>query len=314
MRASSKTTPAIAALVVGGLLSVASGQAATGEGPMGFLPQRPATVEAAPTVLMAQASDVATLMLHIQDLEEQVRQLTGQVEGLTFQLTQTQMLLEGYNARILALEGGAAPATPAAPAPAPATGDQGALAVPDTGVQPLPGELEIDPTFDDTSASQDPLIGTAGQGQATLGTLDLTFDPNAPQRDPNAAAQFQAGYDAIVQGDFGTAQEQFAQFVALYPDDPQAADATNWLGEAMIQQGYYADAAEVLLTGYQSYPESPRAPELLLRLGIALVGAGETTTACRTFGEIPKRYPELSAPFQDRLREEEGKAQCPPPG
>ncbi len=52
-------------------------------------------------------------------------------------------------------------------------------------------------------------------------------------------AQYQAGYDAIVRGDYAFAEDQFRQFVALYPDDPQAPDATNWLGEALMQRGAY---------------------------------------------------------------------------
>ena len=44
------------------------------------------------------------------------------------------------------------------------------------------------------------------------------------------------------------------QFVALYPDDPQAPDAINWLGEALIQRGAYDDAAQVLAEGYTEVP------------------------------------------------------------
>ncbi|UXN75013.1 hypothetical protein N8D56_08725 [Devosia sp. A8/3-2] len=47
-----------------------------------------------PPVLVAQANDTATLMLRIQQLEEQIRSLNGRVEGLTFQLTQMQTLVQ----------------------------------------------------------------------------------------------------------------------------------------------------------------------------------------------------------------------------
>ena len=42
---------------------------------------------------MAQAQDTAQLMVRIQQLEEQLRLLNGQIEGLTFQLTQLQEIL-----------------------------------------------------------------------------------------------------------------------------------------------------------------------------------------------------------------------------
>jgi tol-pal system protein YbgF len=114
-----------------------------------------------------------------------------------------------------------------------------------------------------------------------------------------------------VRGDYAFAEDQFQQFIALYPDDPQAPDATNWLGEALMQRGAYDDAALVLAEGYQKYQATPRAPDLMLKLGIALNGAGEQEVACRTFFTLSKRYTDLSPAFVQRLNEEKSKAQCP---
>ena len=117
--------------------------------------------------------------------------------------------------------------------------------------------------------------------------------------------------DAIVRGDYAFAEEQFRQFVALYPQYPQAPDAVNWLGEALLQRQAYDEAADALLTGFQAYERSARAPDLLLKLGIALAGAGETDTACRTYFEVSKRFPNQPAAFAQRLEAERQKAQCP---
>ena len=124
-------------------------------------------------------------------------------------------------------------------------------------------------------------------------------------------AKDKAGYDAIMRGDYAFAEEQFRQFIALYPKDPQAPDATNWLGEALLQRQAYDDAADVLLTGFQNYEKSARAPDLLMKLGVALAGAGEGDTACRTFAEVAKRYPKQPAAFMQRLKQEQSKAKCP---
>ena len=99
----------------------------------------------------------------------------------------------------------------------------------------------------------------AGDSQLGAGRpLDLSSTAATPVNG-DAQAQYDAGYDAIVRGDYAFAEEQFRQFVALYPDDPQAADATNWLGEALLQRGAYDEAADVLLTGFQNYPATRRA-------------------------------------------------------
>src|SRR5690606_38989136 len=87
--------------------------------------------------------------------------------------------------------------------------------------------------------SQDPMIGD-GAADGTLGTLsdadaaggsralDLSLDGGNEAANGDAQAQYEAGYEAVVRGDYAFAEDQFQQFVALYPDDPQAPDATHW--------------------------------------------------------------------------------------
>jgi tol-pal system protein YbgF len=288
---------------------------------------------APPVVHVAQnQQQAAQLAVRIQQLEEQLRTLTGQVEGLQFQLTQMQTLLEKQTAdnefRFQQLEGGAPPGKPQAATDAGGATPAGGLpqtqgsetqAPIATGEPPVAGDVPTLPAdempMDSVGDSQDPLVGTNGADGdlANLGAgrpLDLSLDGGTPSNG-DANAQYQAGYDAIVRGDYAFAEEQFKQFIALYPDDPQAADATNWLGEALIQRGAFDEAADVLLTGFQKYTNAQRAPDILLKLGVALAGAGETDTACRTFAEVQKRYSGLSAAFSTRLADEKAKAQCP---
>ena len=298
-----------------------------------------------PRIHVAQAADTAQLLVRIQQLEEQLRVQNGQIEGLTFQLTQLQEILnrmqEDTEFRFQALEGGAGPkpdaagqaggatqpeALPQDPNAVPTDANGVPLTdIPEQGVQPLPGEVEFDPTFDDGSGaapadelgeSADPLVGTGAAGGVDLTTgqpMNLSFDPAAVNSgNADADAQFAAGYDAMSKGDYAFAEDQFSQYLSLYPDSAQATDAANFLGDVLIQRGAYDEAAEVLLDAFQKAPESPRAPDLLLKLGMSLSGAGERETACRTFAEIDKRYTTLTPAFVTRLGEEKTRAECPP--
>ena len=196
--------------------------------------------------------------------------------------------------------------------------------IPEQGVQPLPGEVEFDPTFDDGTGaatdalgqSGDPLVGTGASGGVDLATgqpLNLGYDPAAANpNNADADAQFQAGYEALTSGDYRFAEEQFSQFIDLYPENPQVTDAANWLGEALIARSAYAEAADVLVDAYQAAPDHPRAPDILLKLGVSLAGVGERETACRTFTEVGTRYPDTIPAFQTRLSEERANAECPP--
>jgi tol-pal system protein YbgF len=303
----------------------------------------------APELVFAQSKQDAQLTVRVQELEDTVRTLTGQVEGLQFTLTQMQEQLQKMQDdnefRFQQLEGGkgGAPkktdaatqpggATPAAALPqAPAgeqttTGDANAPAADATTLPPAAVGTDNAAAPDDGAAmdsdglgeSGDPLVGKGG-GTADLALpadgasqpLNLSLDTNAPLSNGDAEAQYKAGYEAIVRGDYTFAEDQFRQFVALYPKDPQAPDATNWLGEALLQRQAYDEAADVLLTGFQNYEKSARAPDLLLKLGIALAGAGQQDTACRTFAEVSKRYTKQPAAFNSRLAQEKAKAQCP---
>ncbi len=288
----------------------------------------------------AAQQNAAQLAVQIQEMQEQIRLLTGQVEGLQFQLTQMQTLLERQNEdnefRFQQLEGGAGGKPQAATDPATAPAQQlpqtqnetetGSIqqlpatpdALPQLATEGTPGEGQ--PMDFDLGDSQDPMLNG---GQGTLGSLDegvnlggsrpldLTLDSGGRVSSGDAKAQYDAGYEAIVRGDYAFAQEQFQQFVELYPDDPQAADATNWLGEALIQQGQYDDAALLLAEGYKKYESDRRAPDLMLKLGTALNGTDQKELACRTFFTLEKRFLDLSAAFKQRLAEEKSKAQCP---
>ncbi len=307
----------------------------------------------APVFVNAQSRNEAQLAVQIQDLQDQVRSLTGQVEGLQFSIgqmqTQLQQMADDNEFRFQQLEGGgagkteAAPqsggATPSAEAPQPNTGTEtipDSKAVPDPNAAPagdaqpgVSGSLTEAPVagdapaandapMDDLGDSADPLLGKGQSGATTTGALgengvplNLSLDGGQTLEDGDAKAQYAAGYEAIVRGDYPFAEEQFRQFVALYPQDPQAPDATNWLGEALLQRQAYDEAADVLLTGFQAYERSARAPDLLLKLGIALAGAGETDTACRTYFEVSKRFTSQPAAFTERLQAERQKAKCP---
>lgn len=273
----------------------------------------------APRIHVAQSSsELASVNVRVSQLEEQMRTLTGQIEGLQFQMTQLQTLLqrmqEDSDARFSALEGGATPGkTEAAPQSEGATPSGGGPQPMDLTSQQDASDFDLD--LDNTGDAPVEL----GSPEHPLGTLSGTDLDNALDHsqdvgnlvsDADADAQYQAGYDAFVRGDYSFAEDQFRQFIALFPEHPRAPDATNWLGEALIQSGSYDEAAEILLTGYQSYPSSSRAPDMLFKLGIALAGAGEYETACRTFSEVTRRYPDLQQTFKDRVREESSKAGC----
>jgi tol-pal system protein YbgF len=283
--------------------------------------------ESAPATTPPGQGDAAQLVVRVQQLEEQLRSVNGQIEGLTFQLTQIQELLtrttQSYEARLKALEGGTSGPVPAQPGSTPQHQSVPDTEIPPQGVQPLPGEAEFDPTFDDGTTpsgdlgnSADPLVGTGAPGGVDLATgqpLDLNYNPQTVSTgNADADAQFAAGADALASGDYAFAEDQFSQFLSLYPDSPQAQDAANLLGEALLQRQAYNEAADVLLKAYQQKTDSDVAPELLLKLGVSLAGVGERDVACRTLAQVDANYRDLEPEVSARLAREKANASCPP--
>lgn len=295
----------------------------------------------------AQGTDLAAMQVRISQLEEQARVSSGQIEGLQFQLTQLQTLIERMQEdnefRFQQLEGGGSgesdavtPSggeTPADRLPQESQPEsalpQNEVSVP-TVIDPLAGDADLiggnvmggedDLYASDVFGSESPAAEDGvvlGPPPGELGStppsepLDLTFDPSAvPLNNGDAEAQYQAGYDAVVNGDYAFAEQQFRQFVESFPDHPQAPDATYWLGETLIQRAAFGEAAAVLLEGFERYPTSGRAPDLLFDLGVALHGAGEFDTACRTYGEVLRRYPDSTDVFRERVVAEQARAGC----
>lgn len=286
---------------------------------------------------LAQNADTAALQNRVAQLEEQVRTQQGIIDGLQFQLTQLQTLMERMQEdnefRFQQLEGGGSGESEAVTTPGGATPSE--ALPPSSSSESLPGETErvlvgdedlgVDEDFGDPDRLYASDIFANGEStgadlpEAPLGEvapdapLNLNLDLDARDiavNDGDANAQYQAGYDAIVRGETAFAEEQFRQFLSLFPDHAQAPDATYWLGETLIQREAYHDAADVLLKGFEAYPTSSRAPDLLLKLGVALYGASEFDTACRTYAEVLRRYPESTDAFKERVVAQQARAGC----
>lgn len=255
-------------------------------------------------------------------LEEQIRQLTGRIEELNFQVLELQEQLrrtqEDNEFRFQELEQKRSDA-----------GGQSETSV--------AGQVRRrDDSADDPTSRRHSRV--LGEPPRNLGTLTLDGEGNViggnlsdpdgllgnsdgvEQRDGQAVAAlpgsadagqlYQNAYDFILSGDYGTAEAGFRDHIERFPDDPQTADAHYWLGEALLGQGRNREAAEVFLSASQDFPDARKAPDMLLKLGISLVALDQKKVACATYREVSKRYKNLSPAFRQRLEREQQAASC----
>lgn len=264
-------------------------------------------------------AEIGQMRLYIQQLEQQVRQLTGQNEQLSYELNQ--------------LRGQSGPAAAQPPVGQPAPGGLAAAQPVDPGMGAPPqdlGTLSVAP--------DDPLIAPDGIGGDPMDLSDLAAEDPAPGGDlgapaapalPDAGAaqsaapggavaalsgsprdEYDLAYGYILTGDYALAERSFENWLAAFPDEPQAPDARFWLGETQYAQKNFRQAANSYLALYKAAPQSAKAPDALFKLGVSLAALGEKKAACATFVEVGKKYPEASAALKSRVDDESERADC----
>jgi tol-pal system protein YbgF len=290
----------------------------------GFFPPAPKTDigQGGAPIIMAQAGDP-----RVSQLEEQVRQLTGKIEELNFQLLQMQEQMrkvqEDNEFRFEEIEKGKRSDA----------GQKSDRAVASAPAQPDDGEASDDASATDSAAvenqpdsSGDVLFGapprTLGQiqfdanGNVIGGTAsnapagaDNTIVAALPQTDDPKSLYDQA-YQLFLSGDYRSAEAAFRSHVERFPNDPANPDARYWLGESLYGLGRYQQAASVFLDNHKQYPDAKKSPENLLKLGMTLARMKDHEVACATFSSVTSRYPNVSQAVKERVKNERAANKC----
>lgn len=236
-----------------------------------------------------QAEENDSIVTRIDRLENQLRQMTGQIEELQYrnqQLEQQVRLLGGAGA-------GASPA-----------GDAGRRsdAFDPSAQAGAPGA----PRPLGTTAPS----GPAGGEPMDLGTLSGAVAGAAPAAGNSPKDLFDLGFGAMQRQDYTLAGQTFEQFVKLYPSDRAAPDAYYWLGESQYLRKSYKEAAQNFLKVSTDFPNAVKAPDALLRLGQSLAAIGEKDAACATLNAVGHKYPRASATIKQGVEREQKRAGC----
>ena len=292
----------------------------------------------APLAASAQGVDAE---LRVQQLEEQLRQLNGRVEEMSFQILQMQETLrkaqEDNEFRFQELEGGgkskkkSSLEKPADTDTANDTsGDQtpevtqqddtAALDQPldssgntldDTGTPPIDlGKLKVDESGNVLGAEEDPnAVATENLPPPDTSTVDQTASLNKDNKSSDGD-QYQSAYEQVLSGDYAAAESGFADFIATHPDSKKISDANFWLGEAQYSQGKFNESAKTFLNAYKTYGKSEKAPEMLLKLAMSLAALDSKDTACATLREVAKAYPKASRGIITKVASEQKRLSC----
>jgi tol-pal system protein YbgF len=283
------------------------------------------------------------LLVRLERLETQIRQLTGVIEQLQYRNAQLEAQVrrmqedsEYPKGAPRPLGQARPPGVPAQSAPiaAPAPGRRadafdpasnpnapgtprmlGSIGAPGASA-PRPGEMA-------DAAVATPGGGVAGgrgahldiasmpQGQGLPphgnpgGVLPTTLPPSQTPKD-----EFDLAYGYVLHRDFALAEDGFRSFLSKYPNDRLTGDATFWLGESLFQRQRFRDAAEAFLNVSTKFEANTKAPDALLRLGQSLAALGEKEAACASLGEVLRKFPRASAVVRQGVEREQKRVRC----
>ena len=211
---------------------------------------------------LAQLSGPAVLRL--DTIEEQLRQVTGQVEQLRFRMDQIvedgTRRIGDLEFRLVELEGG-----------------------------------------DLSALGETPTLG--GETAEMASVIPLQPDDNT-QDGVELAVSEESDFDAATQslgdGDYANAVLQFGQFLSNYPGGPLSARAMFHMGEAQEAMGQHKEAARSYLDSFTAQPSGTYAPQALMRVALSLGELGKVDNACQTLNEVLVRYPDSAVIEQTR--------------
>ncbi|MGL4438878.1 MAG: tol-pal system protein YbgF [Bosea sp. (in: a-proteobacteria)] len=273
----------------------------------------------------ARAQDAADLSVRINRMENQLRQLSGQIEQLQFENRRLTDQLKRFQEDVefrLNERGGAKPSS----APS--------VASPATPGQPQRPRRNdaFDPNGQPGAAGAPRQLGGASTGVIDNGgpgsgqPLDVTGARQPPaaalqpgQRGPQSAVATATGtprqsYDsalaAINSRQYEDAEMGFRQFLQSNPRDRLVPNATYWLGESYYRRSRHKDAAEQYLKVTTDHSRANIAPEAMLKLGMSLNALGARDQACATFAQVGVKYPEAPEAVRAGVERERRRVRC----
>jgi tol-pal system protein YbgF len=229
---------------------------------------------ALPSAAWAQRNDAVYVEDRLNQIQQSLMTLTGQLEQMQYRNQQLQQQMEkmqaDYEYRLDTLEKGGKGG--ARPAPAPSS----------AGAAPTP------PAAGANLAASAAPAGGGAQGEAL----------------------YHQAFKLLQDGDYAGAERGFRNFIQHNPQHVLAGNAQYWLGETYYARRDYQNAMVAFAEGYKNYKTSPKGPDNLLKLGVTLGVLHKKQEACAVFARFSHDYPRATSLQKRRIDQERQKSGC----
>ena len=227
--------------------------------------------------IQEQVNQTVLAVLQIEELTEQVRQLTSKTEELQFQLARAnerqKQLYDDIDYRLRQVERGAT----ASNASASTVGSV-------QNSSPSPSS--------ETVISLD-----GGSQQPAEETVEVaSFNPD------EVRSVYDEGFDALRRGKYEDAIRLFEDLIARYPGSDLEDDAMYWIAESNYVTQEYDRALPAFERVVREFPKSQRAPEAMLKIGYIHYARGDYGQAKFYLSEVADSYPASRSAFSAKRR------------
>ena len=233
-----------------------------------------------------QDGQITQLNQRVTDLENTLRQLTGQMEEIEHRMDVVNdhiaKMQKDFDYKICTMAAQQLGATTDAndPNALPCSGQSTASAQPSaaTDGSNLNAPIHLSPP----PGILGTLPANAAPGTATVGTEPPPADTRK---------KFDAAMNLLARAQYDEAGAAFRSFADTYPDDDLASQAVYWVGDIAYVQKDYQGAARAFAEEIKKYPTSPRGPDSMLKLGQSLIAMDQKKEPCTTLAALPGKYP-----------------------
>lgn len=246
---------------------------------------KPAAAEPPPVVL----PDLNPLMRRIDELDEGLGRVTGQLELLGHQVDQLTQKADRLQKQLDI--------------------QTAARAKAETDAQTA-AQTPSQDTTQFASAEKPPADAGAGTPAGVLGTLPANAPLPMPDNgDPKK--QFDAAMALLSRAKYDEASDAFRTYADAHPDGDRASDALYWSGDiAYSTRKDYPAAARDFAELLKKYPKAQRAPDGMLKLGLALFEMGQSKEACAAVAALPAKYPNAAPAILARAKSARDDKKC----
>jgi len=247
------------------------------------------TFSATAAAQQADPSVIANLVIEVQELQDEVRTLRGQIEEQNQELEnlkrrQRDQYLD-LDQRISNMRNSQPVMPSGAVAVSPGSSGQ------PPSVSPSADAPEVRPPMDTPSE-------VSGIGQPQVESRAAPVSAEAEK------AAYDQAFQALKELRYADAAEEFQSFLDRFPNSEYSDNAQYWLGESYYVTRNYDIALKAFQDLLDNFPDSTKAPDALLKVGYTHYELEQWDSARAALTQVQELYPDstLSRLAENRLR------------